>query len=164
VCYQLPLFSVCVFIVHGSSEYEKLLQVFADWGRGMRCHLVQNILSSRLLSNSVTLWDVQNYKFACCYGCEIWSFTLREEYRLRMFKNRVLQIIFGPKRVEVTGDWRKLHNKQLHDLYCSPNIIWVTKSRRMRWAGQVAHMAVWGGACRVWQGSLRDDTTWKTQA
>jgi hypothetical protein len=65
---------------------------------------------------------------------------LREERRLRVFENRVLRTIFGPKRVEVTGEQRKLHNEELYDLYCSPNIIWVIKSRRMRWVGHVARM------------------------
>jgi hypothetical protein len=63
-----------------------------------------------------------------------------EEHRLRVFENRVLRRIFGPKRDEVTGDWRKLHNEELHDLYSSPNIIRMIKSRRMRWAGHVARM------------------------
>ena len=57
-----------------------------------------------------------------------------------MFENRVLMRIFGPKRDEVTGEWRKLHNDELNDLYCSPNIVRVIKSRRMAWAGQVARM------------------------
>jgi hypothetical protein len=65
---------------------------------------------------------------------------LREENRLRMFENRVLGRIFGPKRDEVTGEWRKLHNEELHILYSSPNIIRQTKSRRTRWAGHVARM------------------------
>jgi hypothetical protein len=69
------------------------------------------------------------------YGCETWSLTLREEHRLRVFENRVLRRIFGPKRDEVIGGWRKLHN-----LYCSPNIIRRIKSRRMRWPGHVARM------------------------
>jgi hypothetical protein len=74
------------------------------------------------------------------YGCETLSFTLREEHRLRVFENRVLRRIFGPKRDEVTGGWRKLHNEELHGLYSSPSIIRVIKERRMRWAGHVARM------------------------
>jgi len=62
------------------------------------------------------------------YGCETWSLTLREERRLRVFENRVLRRIFGPKRDEVTGYWRKLHNEKLNDLYCPPNIVRVIKS------------------------------------
>jgi hypothetical protein len=69
------------------------------------------------------------------YGCETWSLTLREEHRLRVFENRVLRGIFGPKRDEVTEEWRKLHNEKLRDLYSSPNIIRIIKWRRMRWAG-----------------------------
>jgi hypothetical protein len=65
---------------------------------------------------------------------------LREEHRLRAFENRVLRRIFGPKRDEVTGEWRKLHNEELHNLYSSPDIIWQIKSRRMRWSGNVEHM------------------------
>jgi hypothetical protein len=65
---------------------------------------------------------------------------LRKEHRLRMFENRVLRRIFGPKRDEVTGGWRKLHNEELHNLYSSPSIIGMMKSRRMTWAGHVARM------------------------
>jgi hypothetical protein len=61
------------------------------------------------------------------YGCETWSLTLREEHRLRVFENRVLRRIFGPKGEEVTGEWRKLRNKQLHDLYSSSSIIKIIK-------------------------------------
>jgi hypothetical protein len=71
------------------------------------------------------------------YGSETWSLTIREEHRLRAFENRVLRRIFGPKGNEVTGGWRKLHNEELRDLYSSPSIIRMIKSRRMRWAGQV---------------------------
>jgi len=74
------------------------------------------------------------------YGCETWSLTLREERRLRVFENRVLRRIFGPKRDEVTGEWRKLHNEKCNDLYTSPNIIRLIKSRRMRWVGHLARV------------------------
>jgi hypothetical protein len=74
------------------------------------------------------------------YGYETWSLTLREERRLRVFENRVLNGVFGPKRDKVTMEWRKLHNEELSDLYFSPNILRVVKSRRMRCAGHVAHM------------------------
>jgi len=74
------------------------------------------------------------------YGWETWSLTLREERRLRVFDNRALGGIFGAERDEVTGEWRKLHNEELNDLYCSPNIVRGIKSRRMRWAGHVARM------------------------
>jgi hypothetical protein len=74
------------------------------------------------------------------YGCETWSLTLREEHRLSVFQNRVLRRLFGPKRDEVTGEWRRLHNEELNDLHLSPNIFRVIKSRRMRWAGHVARM------------------------
>jgi hypothetical protein len=72
------------------------------------------------------------------YGCETWSLTLREEHRLRVFENRVLRRRFGPKRDVVTENWRKMHNEELHNLYSSPSIIRIIKSRRMRWAGRVA--------------------------
>jgi hypothetical protein len=65
------------------------------------------------------------------YGCKTWSLTLREERRLSVFENRVLRGIFGPKRVEVTWEWRKLHNEDLHDLYSSPYIVRKIKSRRI---------------------------------
>jgi hypothetical protein len=97
------------------------------------------------------------------YGCETWSLTLREECRLRVFENRVLRRIFGPKRDEVTGEWRKSHNEELNILYSSPNIIRQIKSRRMRWAGHVARM---GEECvQGFDGKARrKETTWKVKA
>jgi len=97
---------------------------------------------------------VNIYRYCVCYtvvlcGCETWSLTLREERRLRVFENRVLRRIFGPKGDEVTGEWRKLHNEELNDLYCSPNIVRVIKSRRMGWAGHVAIMGDSSGVYRV---------------
>ena len=82
------------------------------------------------------------------YGCETWSLTLREERRLRVFENRALRV-FGPKRDEVTGEWRKLHNDELMDLYSLPNIVRVVKSRRMRWTGHVARMGEGKGMHKV---------------
>jgi hypothetical protein len=83
------------------------------------------------------------------YGCETWSLTLREEHRLRVFENRVLRRIFGPKRDGVTGEWRRLHNEELNDMYSSPNNIREIKSRRMRWAGHVARIWEGRGAYRI---------------
>jgi flagellar motor switch protein FliM len=74
------------------------------------------------------------------YGCETWSLTSREERRLSVFENRVLRRIFGSKRHEVTEEWRKIHNEELNDLYCSPNIVRVIKSRIIRWAEHVARI------------------------
>jgi hypothetical protein len=82
-------------------------------------------------------------------GCETLSITLREGHRLRVFENRVLRGIFGPKGDEVTGEWRKLHSGDLHDLYSSPDIIRQIKSRRMRWAGHVARMGEGRNVYRV---------------
>jgi hypothetical protein len=82
-------------------------------------------------------------------GCETWSLTLREEHRLKVFENRVLRRIFGLKGDEVTGDWRKLHSEELRDLYPSPSIIRIMKSRRMRWAGHVARMVEKSNAFRL---------------
>jgi hypothetical protein len=89
------------------------------------------------------------------YGCETWSLTLREECRLRFSCNRVLRI-FGPKRGEVTEQWRKLHNDERNDMYYSPNIIRLNKSRRMCWAGNVARMGERRGVTGLWWGNLRE--------
>jgi hypothetical protein len=89
------------------------------------------------------------------YGCETWSLTLGEEHRLRVFENRMLRRIFGPKRKE-DGSWRKLHNDELHNLYSSPNVVMVIKSKRMRWAGHVALMGERRGVYRVLVGRPED--------
>jgi len=86
--------------------------------------LVQNIWSSSLLYKNIKIKIHRTViLLVVLYGCETWSLILREERRLRVFENRVLRGIFGPKRDEVRGEWRKLHNEELNDLYCSPNIL-----------------------------------------
>jgi hypothetical protein len=101
---------------------------------------VRNLLSSHLISKNL---KIKIYKTVILpfvlYGCKTWSPTLRKEHRLWVLENRVLRKIFGPKR-EKERSWRKLHNDELHRLYSSSNIIGVIKSRKMRWAGHVAHM------------------------
>jgi hypothetical protein len=96
-------------------------------------HSVQSHLSSRLLSRNI---QVKTYKTiilpVTLYGCETWSVTLREEHRLRLFENKMLRRIFGSKRDEVTGEWRKLHNGELHNLYSLLDIVRQIKSGRMK--------------------------------
>ena len=121
---------------------------------------MQNLSSSSLLSKNL---KIKVYKTiilpVLLYGCETWSLTLREERRLRVLENRVLRGIFGCKRDEVIGEWRKLHNEELNDLYSSPNIVWVIKSRRMRWVGHVARMG--GKVCTgFWWRNLREGDHW----
>jgi hypothetical protein len=99
------------------------------------------------------------------YGCETWALTLWEEHRLRVFENRVLRRIFGPKRDEVTGKWMKSHNEELHNLCSSPDIIRQVKSRRMRWAGHVARMGEERKVYKVLVGKPEGkETTGKTEA
>ena len=90
------------------------------------------------------------------YALTAWSLTLREERKLRVFENRVLRGIFGSKKDEVTREWRKLHNEELNDLYCSPNIARLIKSRRMRLAGHVARTGRGEAYTGFWWGSLRE--------
>jgi hypothetical protein len=114
------------------------------------CHSVQNNFSSRLLSKNV---KIRIYKTiflpVVLYGCETWSLTLREVLKLRVFENRVLRRIFRLKRDEMIGGWRKLNYEELHNLYPSPSIIRIIKSRRMRWAGHVARMGEKRNACTI---------------
>jgi hypothetical protein len=117
---------------------------------GNACYYsIQNLLSSRFIKKQL---NIKIYKTVILplvlYGCETWSLTLREEHRLRVFENRVLRRIFGPKREEDVS-WRKLHNDELHNLYSSLNIVRVIKSRRMRWAGHVARVGEGRGIYRV---------------
>jgi hypothetical protein len=94
-------------------------------------HSVQSLLSSRLSRNVKVKIHKTKILPLVLYGYETWSLTLKEEHRLRMFENRILRRIFVPKTDEVTGEWRKLHNDELHIFYSSPNIIRQIKSRRM---------------------------------
>jgi len=100
---------------------------------------VQNLLSSSLLSKNTKIKIyITIILSVVLYGCETWSLSWREERRLRVFQNRALRRIFGPKRDEVTGEWRRLHNEELSGLYSSSYIFQMIKSRRMRLAGHVA--------------------------
>ena len=122
---------------------------------------MQNLLSSRLLSKNLKLKIYRTIILpVISYWCETWSLTLREERKLRVFENVVLRRIFGPGRDEVTGKWRRLHNKELNDLYSSPNIVWVIKSRRMRWAGHVAHLGEEMGCRGSCWGNRREGDHW----
>jgi hypothetical protein len=98
-------------------------------------------LSSRLLSENIKIGICKTIILpVVLYGCETLSLILKGENRLRVFENRVLRRIFVPKRDEVTGGWRKLHNEELHNLYSSPSIIRMIESRRLSWVRNVARM------------------------
>ena len=125
---------------------------------------MQNLLSSRFLPKNLKIKIYRTIILpVVLYGCETWSLTLREERRLRVFENRVLRRVFGRKRVEVTGEWRKLNNEELNDLYSLPNIVRVVKSRRMRWAGHVARRGEDEVCTGCWWGSLRERVHWGDQ-
>jgi len=124
-------------------------------------HSVQNLLSSRLLSNNLKIKIYRTIILpVVLYGCETWSLTLREERKLRVFENMVLRRIFGPRRDEVTGEWRRLHNEELNDQYSSPNIVRVIKSRRMRWAGHVVRIGEETGCIGSWWGKRMERDHW----
>ncbi|KAJ4434142.1 hypothetical protein ANN_16462 [Periplaneta americana] len=117
-----------------------------------RCSRDANIGKRNETERNVTTAESRTVTFilpVVLYGCETWTLTLREEHRLRVFENKVLRKIFGAKRDEVTGEWRKLHNTELHALYSSPDIIRNIKSRCLRWAGHVARMGESRNAYRV---------------
>ena len=136
---------VCCFIRSSAKLMEMVPSV---GGRDLT-----NILVRRGDISSVILSHTKIYRTIICptvlYGCETWSLILREERRLRVFENRVLRRIFGPKRDEVPREWRKIHNEELNDMYCSPNRVRVIKLRRTRWAGHVARMRERRGIHRV---------------
>ena len=124
-------------------------------------HSAQNLLSSRLLSKNLKIKIYRTIILpVVVYGCETWSLTLREERKLKVFENMVLMRIFGPRRDEVTGEWRRLHKEELNYLYYSPNFVRVIKSRRMRWAGHVARMDEERGCIGSWWGSSRERDHW----
>jgi hypothetical protein len=120
---------------------------------------VQNFPSSRLLPKNL---KIKIYKTiilpVVLYGCETWSLTLKGEHRLGVFESRVLRRIFGPNidEGEMTGEWRKLHDEDLHDLYSSPSIIRIIKARRVRWVGHVARIAREGTRMGCWWESQRE--------
>ena len=118
------------------------------WLENLRTKLIYNDINCRIILPVVL------------YGCETWSLTLREERKLRVFGNMVLRRIFGPRRDEVTGEWRRLHNEELNDLYSSPNIVWVIKSRTMRWVGMWRVWVRRGGCIGSWWGNRMERDHW----
>jgi len=117
---------------------------------GACCHSVQNLLFSRLLFKNLKIKMYRNIILpVVLYRCETWLLTIREERKLRVFENMVLRRMFGPRMDEITGEWRRLRDEELNDLYSSPNIVRVIKSRRMRWAVHVARVGEERGVYRV---------------
>jgi len=114
------------------------------------------LLSSKL---KIKIFRTKNLPVVL-YGCEVWSLILREKRKVRVFENMVLRRIFGPRRDEVTGGWSRLHNEELSDLYYTPKIVRVIKTRRMRWAGHVTRMGEERDAYRVWRGNRRERDHW----
>ena len=155
---------VCMYVCDQNSIQEEIKSRLKS---GNACYYsVQSLLSSRLLSKNLKIKIYRTIILpVVLYGCETWSLTLREERRLRAFENRVLRRIFGPKRGEVTGEWRKLRNKELNDLHSSPNTVRIMKFRRTRWAEHVARRCESRGMYRDIGGETwKENTTWKTEA
>jgi hypothetical protein len=139
------------------TNYNLIQEEIKRLSSGNACyHSVQNLLSSQLLSKNI---KIRIYKTTILpvvlFGCKTWSLTLREEHSILVFENTVLRRIFGPDSDELTGDWRKLHNEELHNFYSLPSIIRMTKSRRMIWAGHVAQMRR-GMHTRYWWGNQKE--------
>jgi len=144
-----------------TNEYSIAKEIKSRLRLGNACyHSVQNLLSSRLLSKNLKIRIYRTVILpVVLYGCETWSLTLRE-VRKRVFENMVLRRIFGPRRDEVKGEWRRLHNEELNDLYTSPSIVRVIKSSRMRWAGHVARMDEERGCIGSWWENRRERDHW----
>ena len=141
--------------MHGQPHIKSIHEdIKSSLKSGNACSLsVQNLLPSSLLSKNlkIKIYRAVILRFVL-YECETCSLILRKERGLRLFENKVLRRIFGSKRDEVTGKWRKLHNDNLKELYSSSNIVRVIKSRTMRWAGRVARMGDRRGVHRVLAG------------
>jgi len=126
-------------------------------------HSVQNLLSSSWLSKNIMIKIYRTIILSVVlYGCETWSLTLRVERRLKVFENMVLRRIFGPERDEVTGEWRKLHNEELNDLYCSSNMVRVITSRMVRGlngvlVGKPEGKRLLGRPRRKWEDNIKMD-------
>ncbi|KAJ4448987.1 hypothetical protein ANN_00379 [Periplaneta americana] len=137
--------------IHEPLDWE---EVEADVKAFKEKFIFPTIIESEIEEKSypLSLWTCFIILPVVLYGCETWTLTLREEQRLRVFENKVLRKIFGAKRDEVTGEWRKLHNAELHVLYSSPDIMRTIKSRRLKWARHVACMGESRNAYRVLAG------------
>ena len=125
-----------------TSKNEVTEEIKSRLASGNACfYSVQKLLTSRLISRKLKLKIYRTVILpVILYGCESWSTTLADEHKLRVFENKVLRKIYGPKRDEMTGEWRRLHNEELHGLYDSPDVVRIMKSQRLRWAGHVAWM------------------------
>ena len=138
--------------------FVEFIEVCRRLKTGNSCYYsVQTLLSSRLLSNNL---KIKIYKIiilpVVLYGCETWSLTLRDECRLRVFENKILRRIFGPKRDE-NGKWRRFQNEELYSLYYSPDIRRIIKSRKLiRWASLVASMEEGRNALKILTGKPRN--------